>query len=530
MTTSAAASDKTVNKVALCSAIFAGVAYVGYSVARQAFSRRLVRNQGEALEYEPSPYSRRVYLRRLSGSEASLGTEALLGTLESGANVSHPGRLILRPLSVQERIRELNVRARHFAETILAIQLHDDRTRKASLACSRSLQSSPTRSRGILSPIDITHLGCASRCDSIENLAHNGSNTWSASLPPMLKKRWSRRSLKFRNSDSGMFSTREEQDEIEAKGERLLDEREAELSKRLQGFEDGTTKILTPYEAKSLVALLHSKDANTLEKALVTVSNSAAFTTNQDHLREAGAIVRLQHLLSHPEVCVQRAALTAVGNMALNTSNQKEMGHMVPILLPMIEVIEWRRPGQSPTFLSDGEFAIYPVLLTLTNIAALSNWHKQFKGSLTRLLDLTQSENAKIRMQSLRLLVNISTNEDMVQHLLAAKAPEYVWNMLDEGQAEDQLLRVITLLANLVCTAHKQNLDPTLDLPLDDDKTAEPDSIRFSHLYGDENRLDVLEHLESLMTTHPHEDIRVKARMIHNVIMASDKRNNDEGD
>ena len=32
-------------------------------------------------------------------------------------------RLILRPLSVQERIRELNLRARHFAETVLAVQV-----------------------------------------------------------------------------------------------------------------------------------------------------------------------------------------------------------------------------------------------------------------------------------------------------------------------------------------------------------------------------------------------------------------------
>lgn len=39
MTTSASATDRTVNKIALCSAIFAGAAYVGYSVARQAFGR-----------------------------------------------------------------------------------------------------------------------------------------------------------------------------------------------------------------------------------------------------------------------------------------------------------------------------------------------------------------------------------------------------------------------------------------------------------------------------------------------------------
>lgn len=34
-------NDHTVNKVAVCSAIFAGFAYVGYSVAKNAFGRRL---------------------------------------------------------------------------------------------------------------------------------------------------------------------------------------------------------------------------------------------------------------------------------------------------------------------------------------------------------------------------------------------------------------------------------------------------------------------------------------------------------
>lgn len=36
-------NDHTVNKVAVCSAIFAGFAYVGYSVAKNAFGRRLGR-------------------------------------------------------------------------------------------------------------------------------------------------------------------------------------------------------------------------------------------------------------------------------------------------------------------------------------------------------------------------------------------------------------------------------------------------------------------------------------------------------
>lgn len=50
--------------------------------------------------------------------------------------------------------------------------------------------------------------------------------------------------MRLRSPDSGTFSTKEEQEEIEAEGERLLDEREAELRRRLQGFEDGTTKYV----------------------------------------------------------------------------------------------------------------------------------------------------------------------------------------------------------------------------------------------------------------------------------------------
>ena len=50
------------------------------------------------------------------------------GTLDPDFSSASSGgmggaRLVLRPLSVQERIRELNLRARHFAETVLAVQV-----------------------------------------------------------------------------------------------------------------------------------------------------------------------------------------------------------------------------------------------------------------------------------------------------------------------------------------------------------------------------------------------------------------------
>jgi hypothetical protein len=42
-----AANDRTVNKVALYSAIFAGVAYVGYSCVKNAFGKSKKRKQGK---------------------------------------------------------------------------------------------------------------------------------------------------------------------------------------------------------------------------------------------------------------------------------------------------------------------------------------------------------------------------------------------------------------------------------------------------------------------------------------------------
>ena len=69
------------------------------------------------LEYES--HRKKIFLRRLSGSEAS---SFLLG---NGSSSDQRSRLDLRPVGVQGRIRELNLRARHFAETVMAVQLHD---------------------------------------------------------------------------------------------------------------------------------------------------------------------------------------------------------------------------------------------------------------------------------------------------------------------------------------------------------------------------------------------------------------------
>lgn len=72
----------------------------------------------------------RLYFRRLSQTTQ---TDVLLGNLDG----SDGGRVFLRPMSVQQRIKELNLRARMFADTMMAIQTPSN---KHSLNGPRSLQ------------------------------------------------------------------------------------------------------------------------------------------------------------------------------------------------------------------------------------------------------------------------------------------------------------------------------------------------------------------------------------------------------
>ena len=135
--------DRTSNRLALCSAIFAGFAYVGYTTVRQAFGWRkpnngFFRDENDCLglEYEPEPGGK-VYLRRLSGSSCSGGVGGRSGDTEAATLQS-----VLRPLSVRERLRELNLNAMAFTDTLLI--LHGKKP--LGVGGPRSLQTSPFHS------------------------------------------------------------------------------------------------------------------------------------------------------------------------------------------------------------------------------------------------------------------------------------------------------------------------------------------------------------------------------------------------
>ncbi|XP_025198345.1 uncharacterized protein LOC112596777 isoform X1 [Melanaphis sacchari] len=469
------ANDHTVNKVAVCSAIFAGFAYVGYSVAKNAFGRRLGRKNDDGYHHE----DQRLYFRRLSQTTQ---TDVLLGNLDN----SDTSRVFLRPMTVQQRIKELNLRARMFADTMMAIQTPSG---KHSLHGPRSLQASPWNSPKIMSPVDVRHI-LGSR--STENLRLCDNYALESNFGTPLRRKSSNRSLRRKSPQPGehklsISQSNQDMEEFEKINQPSL-----------------LNRPMEPNEAKSLLLLMGSRDILVLEKVLVTVSNLATFTPNQEVMREAGYLSQLQQLIYHPEESVQITALVALGNLALNKNNSKEMKETIPMLLALMKMM-------------DSDEIIYNCLSTLTNIAVFHMWHSELQPAIHTLYGLLESQNNKVVLQCLKLLINLSCNDDMIPHLLGGQAPKKLLSMLHLNENEDILLRVVTLFSNLTDAVKAMELDPVLDLPVED-KAAAPDTIRYANIYG----VNVVEKIRTkslvLMKQHKNEEIRVRAQKIYNAL------------
>jgi len=501
--------DKTANRVALCSAIFAGFAYVGYAVVRKVFKRGkqpgeddhqivgkvtgFFRNEEDVLGLEYEPQDRgRVFLRRLSGSRANgRTTENLLDSGELGLHS------LFRPLSVRERIRELNLNANLFTDTLLI--LHG---KKPRLSGPRSLPGStfhsPTR---ILSPVDL-HLDFLKASRGQENgLDTEGGDTnddnYSVPGTPRINRRHSRRNVSHRSLTSSVVSLSQvEQEEAVSRAESLCHEKEEELTRRLDGFQSSRPRELTPYECRSLVGLLHCEDRQKIARTLVTVSNCAAFTRNQDRLREAGILMRLPALLSGPDREVQLAAVMACANLALNTGNMKEMEQAVIILALLAEDTS-----------RDSEF-LCQTLLALTNTAVLSDWHHHLNNLLPRLLDMWVSRQDKaVTFQAVRLLVNLGCSDETVPAILSSPCPQGLHNLLSPSEPEDRLLRSSTLLANLAMAGQRLGIT---------DRPSEP--ATFQRRLFSEERDSLLEAAQRLMVDQDNYDVKMMARKLYTVL------------
>ncbi|XP_076331623.1 uncharacterized protein LOC143236866 [Tachypleus tridentatus] len=453
--------DGRLRKFALCSGIAAGIAYLGYSFIKSALCE-----VGWRSEQAKSPTLK---------SESCQTDVSLPLTSQP---VPLPGT------SVRDRIRELNLRAREFKEAGFNFSVKNK---------AKSLQNTPWSSPRIQSPAD----GKQAMSRSVESL----SSSVDGNSPYHQRKSMPKTGI-AREFSSGFPQDNEETLLVEQDGScnPLLREPEKVLLKQLESLYS-KARIMTPYEAKSLVTLLYSDDDEVLVKVLTTISNCAAFTVNQDHFADTGCFLILRDLIVSPIPPVQVSSVQAISNLAVNSQNQALLQPCVPVLL---------------RYATDPEAGAYLRALSLTALANLALEEvtvTPYKGKLHSLFELLEEGNT-IKIQALKLLNNLSCSPDMIPFLLASKCPP-LSDMLDINKnGRDVTLRLLTFLENVTALAAKQSLR-VQDLPVDD-KAPSPETF-YSTIFGHLGKDAISKKMVTLSATGD-EEISTHAQKLYEML------------
>ncbi|XP_046341238.2 uncharacterized protein LOC124122156 [Haliotis rufescens] len=260
---------------------------------------------------------------------------------------------------------------------------------------------------------------------------------------------------------------------------------------------------------KILVDLLKVPEQKLLLTALESIVRCAAFSANQKTLRENRCPEELLRLLQvHSKALVGGTAITesilvatnnAIMNLSMDVANQAKLEVCIPILIDLV-----MHEGMSSNVKLSS-------LQPLTNLSTTPTYHGQYTRAVQQLYDLLDVGNRVVRIQAIKLLVNLSCNSEMVKHLLAAKAPACMMSLLEKTADPNMSLRLITLLANVVSTAQKEDVTSSSLPP--DDKAASPETM-YSAIFGVNNLSQIRSKVYPL-TRHDSEDISQQAARLY---------------
>uniref|UniRef100_A0A8C9MXY2 Armadillo repeat containing 10 n=1 Tax=Serinus canaria TaxID=9135 RepID=A0A8C9MXY2_SERCA len=188
---------------------------------------------------------------------------------------------------------------------------------------------------------------------------------------------------------------------------------------------------------QKLIHLLQATDDPLIqEQALITLSNSAAFSVNQDIIRNLDGLSVIGGMLFNCVPKVKEKALNALNNLSMNIKNQEEIQVFITQVCGTVE----SAPLNSEVQLAG--------LRLLTNMSVTSDYHQKMINSIPCFLHLLSEGTERTQIQVLKVLVNLSANPAMTRHLLRAQVPSFVL-LLDNCANRDILVRALAFAANL---------------------------------------------------------------------------------
>ncbi|XP_056363250.1 armadillo repeat-containing protein 10 isoform X2 [Oenanthe melanoleuca] len=178
---------------------------------------------------------------------------------------------------------------------------------------------------------------------------------------------------------------------------------------------DSSPPVSTPtMDVDALQKLIHllqaTDDPLIQEQALITLSNSAAFSVNQDIIRNLDGLSVIGGMLSNCSPKVKEKALNALNNLSMNSKNQEEIQVFITQVCGTVE---------SASLNSDVQLA---GLRLLTNMSVTSDYHQKMVNSIPCFLRLLSEGTERTQVPSLVLLFDNCINRDILVRALTFAA------------------------------------------------------------------------------------------------------------
>ncbi|XP_071960945.1 armadillo repeat-containing protein 10-like [Antedon mediterranea] len=200
--------------------------------------------------------------------------------------------------------------------------------------------------------------------------------------------------------------------------------------------------VLDRQQILTLIEFLKTNsDEDVLQKVVTTIANACAFKHNQDLLRELNGLELIVNFLqSSFSLPLRISASLAISNLSVNSENNMILQECIPDLCTLM--VSQDEKAESCHFAS---------LQALTNLSLINPCSVYFHQSIQYLFDMLSLDDLKSRvnLQTLKVLVNLSCDDAMVESLLKAEPPAALLNYLQPPVEDDHALRVLTLFANV---------------------------------------------------------------------------------
>lgn len=232
--------------------------------------------------------------------------------------------------------------------------------------------------------------------------------------------------------ESGWTDTESDSDSEPETQQRGKGKRPVPMQKRPFPYE--IDEILGVRDLRKVLTLLQKSDDPFIQQvALLTLSNNANYTCNQDTIRKLGGLPIIANMINKSDPHIKEKALMAMNNLSENYENQ---GRLQVYMNKVMDDI----------MASNLNSAVQVVgLKFLTNMTITNDYQHLLVNSIANFFRLLSQGGGKIKVEILKILSNFAENPDMLKKLLSTQVPASFSSLYNSYVESEILINALTL-------------------------------------------------------------------------------------